>query len=115
MTYLRLSKLLPWLVLAVGFAVTYLLQQAAFNDTRQIQQDNFAYQTREIMLRIEQRLAAYEQALRGVKGLYIASKSVDRDEFHDYVSILRLEKYFPGTQGIGFSLIIPPQEKARHI
>jgi len=115
MKHLRLGKLLPWLVLAVGFAATYFLQQAAFNAARQTQQDNFAYQVREITLRIEQRLAAYEQVLRGVKGLYIASKSVERNAFHDFVASLRLENRFPGIQGVGFSLIIPPQEKARHI
>src|SRR3989338_10772331 len=115
MNYLRLSKSLPWLVLVVGFTVTYFLQQAAVNAAHQTQQDNFAYHVREITLRIEQRLAAYEQVLRGVKGLYIASKSVERNAFHDYVASLRLDNLFPGIQGIGFSLIIPPQEKARHI
>jgi len=115
MKHLRLSKLLPWLVLAIGFTVTYFLQQAAFNAARQTQQDNFAYQVRETTLRIEQRLAAYEQVLRGVKGLYIASKSVERNEFHDFVSSLHLESRFPGIQGVGFSLIIPSQEKAMHI
>ena len=112
--YLRFSKLLPWLVLVVGFAATYYLQQAAVNAAQQIQQDNFAYQVREITLRIEQRLTSYEQVLLGVKGLYIASKSVDRNAFHDYVNSLQLKNYFPGIQGIGFSLIVPPQEKARH-
>lgn len=115
MKYLRFSKLLPWLVLASGLVVTYFAQHATFNTAIQIQQGNFSYHTREIMLRIEQRLGAYEQVLRGVKGLYIASEKVDRGEFRDYVSNLRLEHHFPGIQGIGFSLIIPPHEKARHI
>lgn len=115
MTYLRLNRLLPWLVLAAGLVVTYFLQRAAFDDARQMQRDNFAYQEREIALRIEQRLAAYEQVLRGVKGLFISSQDVERDEFHNYVAGLRLENHFPGIQGVGFSRIVPPQEKARHI
>jgi len=115
MPSLRLDKLLPWLVLAAGLAATFFLQQAAFNAARRIQRDNFDYQSREIMLRIEQRLAAYEQVMRGVKGLYAASKSVERDEFHDYVASLHLADRFPGIQGIGYSQIILPQEKARHI
>ena len=115
MTWSRFSKLLPWLVLATGFAATYYLQHAAFNAARQIQQDNFAYQAREITRSIEQRLGAYEQALRGVRGLYSSSVKVDRDEFHNYVADLRLENQHPGIQGVGYSLIIPPQEKVRHI
>ncbi len=36
-TSLQASRLLPWLVLAAGFAITYLVQQQAFNAARQIQ------------------------------------------------------------------------------
>ena len=115
MTFFNLDKLLPWLVLAVGLTATYYLQQLAFNAARHAQQDNFAAQTREITLRIEQRMATYEQVLRGVKGLYIASKSVERDEFHDYMDVLHLANHYPGVQSVGFGLIVPPQEKARHI
>ncbi|MEO8343274.1 MAG: EAL domain-containing protein [Gallionella sp.] len=115
MTWLRISKLLPWLVLAAGFIATYLVQQAALTAARQIQRDNFDYQTHEIILRIEQRLATYEQVLHGVKGLFSSLKSVDRDEFRTYVADLGLAHHYPGIQGIGFSLIIPPQEKATHV
>lgn len=115
MTSLRSSKLLPWLVLATGLAATYLLQQLAFNAARQIQQHDFTDQTREINLRIEQRLLAYEQVLRGIEGLYIASKEVDREEFRNYTANLRLEQQYPGMQEVGYSLIIAPHEKARHV
>ena len=115
MTWPRFSKLTPWLVLATGFAATYSLQHAALNAALHIQQDDFTYRAREITRSIEQRLRAYEQVLRGVRGLYGSSQKVDRDEFHNYVADLRLEHQHPGIQGVGYSLIIPPQEKARHI
>lgn len=76
---MRINKRLPLLVRACGFLATYLLQHVALNATRQIQQDNFAYQADEIKLRIEQRLATYEQVLHGVQGLFNASKNVDQD------------------------------------
>lgn len=103
------------LVLSSGLAAIYFLQNAAINNARQIQLDNFNYQGREIRLRIEQRLAAYEQVLRGVRGLYVASKHIERNEFRDYVSTLGLAEKYPGIQGVGFSLIIPPQKKGSHI
>lgn len=102
-------------MLAGGLAVTYFLQHAAFNTSRQAQEDYFNYQAREVVLRIEQRLAAYEQVLLGTKGLFAASKGVDRNEFRNYVAALQLAKQYPGIQGVGFSLIISLQEKARHI
>lgn len=103
------------LVLLTGLAAIYFLQNAAFNTARQIQRDNFENQAREVTLRIEQRLAAYEQVLRGVRGLYAASDHVERNEFRDYVSTLELAKNYPGIQAIGFSLIVPPPLKASHI
>jgi len=103
------------LVLSTGLVTIYFLQNAAINNARQIQLDNFEYQGREITLRIQQRLEAYEQVLHGVRGLYVASESVERNEFRDYVSTLDLAEHYPGIQGVGFSLIIPPQKKARHI
>ena len=115
MMWPHFSKSLPWLVLAIGLSATYYLQHAAFNVARHIQQDDFTYQAREIMQSIEQRLGTYEQVLRGVRGLYSSSAKVSRDEFHNYVADLSLKHHHAGIQGVGFSLIIPPQEKARHI
>ncbi len=111
----RATALPVLLILITGFLAVYFLQQAAINTARQIQRDEFAYQVREIVLRIEQRMAAYEQVLRGVRGLYRASRSVERDEFRDYVAAMHVETRYPGIQGIGYSLIIRPKEMAQHI
>jgi Predicted integral membrane sensor domain len=100
------------LVLSCGLAAMYFLQNAAIHSAHRIQLDDFGAQSRLITLRIEQRLEAYEQVLRGVRGLYIASPNVKRDEFHDYVSTLDLAKYYPGIQGVGFSAWVTPQMKA---
>lgn len=91
------------------------MQQAVFNAARQIQQENFAYQSRDIVQRIENRLLSYGQVLYGVTGLYRALKIVDRREFHRYVTGLRLANNFSGMHGIGFSLIIPSVEKVLHV
>ncbi|MCE5182602.1 MAG: CHASE domain-containing protein [Betaproteobacteria bacterium] len=103
------------LVLATGFLAVYFLQQAAINTARHVQQEDFDYQGREIALRIEQRLDSYAQVLRGARGLYVASQRVGRNEFRDFVSSLELERRYPGIQGVGFSLIVRPDEMARHI
>ncbi len=103
------------LVLFTGFLVVYFLQQAAINTARHAQQDEFDFQGREAVLRIQQRLDSYAQVLRGARGLFVASQHVERKEFRDFVTSLDLEKRYPGIQGIGFSLIIRPDELARHI
>jgi diguanylate cyclase (GGDEF)-like protein/PAS domain S-box-containing protein len=110
-----INKLLPLSVLVCGFVTTYLLQNTALNATHQIQQDKFAYQADEVKLRIQQRLSTYEQVLHGVQGLFNASKNVDREQFHQYVDSLRLLHHYPGIQGMGFALIVPPHKKTQHI
>lgn len=101
------------MVLLTGFVAIYFLQQAAFDAARQHQQTNFDAVANEITLRIEQRLAAYEEVLRGAQGLFAASRSVERSEFRDYVDSLQLTKHYPGIQGIGFSPLVPKHEKIR--
>jgi diguanylate cyclase (GGDEF)-like protein len=111
----RLIALPVLLVLITGFLAVYFLQQFALNELRSKQQNDFNYQAREILLRINQRLDAYAQILRGARGLYVASQNVERSEFHEFVSSLDLDKRYPGILGLGFSLIVRPDEMASHI
>jgi PAS domain S-box-containing protein len=111
----RFSKILPWLVLAGGLALSFFLQRSALENARLEQEQRFSYQVREIALRIEQRMAAYEQVLRGVGGLFAATNEVDREQFRDYVASLRLDDNYPGIQGLGFSPLIAGSELAAHV
>ena len=110
-----MSKLLVLFILTAGFSATYVLQKQAVNAAYQTQKDNFEYQSKEIILRIEQRLLSYEQVLLGTKALFVSSQYVDRDEFRNYVANLHLGNHFPGIQGVGYSLIIKPSNIAKHI
>jgi CHASE1-domain containing sensor protein len=113
--WLRLGRRLPWLALAVSLAVTYQLWKTAQRNARQELQTSFEFHVHEANSRIEQRMETYEQVLQGAKGLFAASISVERDEFHAYISTLRLEQDYPGIQGVGFSLIVPAARKDEHI
>ncbi|HRX71172.1 MAG: CHASE domain-containing protein [Gammaproteobacteria bacterium] len=57
----------------------------------------------------------YETVLQGGLGLFAASENVTREEWRTYVSKLKIDRYYPGIQGIGFSLVVPSQDKAAHI
>ncbi|WP_161957593.1 CHASE domain-containing protein [Mariprofundus sp. EBB-1] len=103
------------LVLAASLIVTY----ASFNLTRatteQTTQAYFDFRVREAIKLIETRIAAYEEVLRGAGAMFKASENVTRDEFKRYISSLRLADYYPGIQGVGFSLFIPPESKNSHV
>ncbi|MCI5131536.1 MAG: hypothetical protein D3904_08420, partial [Candidatus Electrothrix sp. EH2] len=47
-------------------------------------------------------------------GLFKASESVSREEWKAFADNLNIEKYYPGIQGIGFSLMVPPEKKEEH-
>ncbi|MBF0609703.1 MAG: CHASE domain-containing protein [Magnetococcales bacterium] len=111
----RLLPLLPWMALVAGLTTTILWYQAARQDAYDNLQDNFVYQFQELILRIQQRMVAYEEVLRSVHGLFKASESVERHEFRSFAESLQLQQSYPGIQGVGFSLLVGKEEKDRHI
>lgn len=74
----------------------------------------FTLETREMALRINERVKAYRQVLRGARALILASSVVTREEWRDYVVGLRLDADYPGIQGVGMAVPIAPQDLARH-
>ncbi|MTJ83658.1 MAG: GGDEF domain-containing protein [Telmatospirillum sp.] len=66
------------------------------------------YQLRQTTSRIEQRMAAYEQMLRGVQGLFAATGEIGHDAFSRYVDALQLGADFAGIQGIGLVPLVRP-------
>ncbi|RFC33452.1 MAG: PAS domain S-box-containing protein/diguanylate cyclase (GGDEF) domain-containing protein [Candidatus Nitrotoga sp. SPKER] len=107
-------RLLPWLVVIVSLAVTHQLwKNAQYEAVRELQY-NFNFRLLDVNNRIEQRMQSYEQALRGTQGLFAASISVERDEFHAYIIAQHIVENLPGIQGVGFSLILPTTKQDKH-
>jgi PAS domain S-box-containing protein len=107
--------LLPGLILAAGFVLTFMTWDSAQQQAVHRLEAEFTARANELIVRIQDRLSVYEQALLGAAGLFSASASVERDEFHSYTDALHLQDKYPGIQGLGFSLWIPTEDKARHI
>ncbi len=78
-------------------------------------QGRFDLHVSDVLQRINTRLKHHEQILLGGAGLFDASKVVDRDEWHTYVTRLRLAENYPGILGVGFSELIKPAELRTHI
>lgn len=64
---------------------------------------------------IESRLYVYTNVLNGGKGLFAASKSVERDEWEQYIKSLQIEEYYPGIQGVGYAVWVPADQLDAHI
>jgi diguanylate cyclase (GGDEF)-like protein/PAS domain S-box-containing protein len=84
-------------------------------EQRQIKQNIFDYRVERIKNAIDSRIMAYQQILHSGIGLFVASDSVTRQEWHQFVSNLQINQHYPGIQGVGFSIAIQPQEKETHI
>ncbi len=102
-----LFRYFPLLVLLITLAISYQAWQGMRALAQQEQQLSFEYHSREISESIRQRMTAYEQVLRGAKGLFEVSHPVSRGEFSRYVATLHLEENFPGIQGLGFAPLVP--------
>ena len=109
------AQLLPWLVLAVCLAITYLSWQSAQHNAAQALQARFDYRVRDIAADVNKRMATYEQVMRGVDGLFAHSSTIERGEFREYITRLRLKENYPGIQSVRFVPIVPKAEKDSHI
>jgi diguanylate cyclase (GGDEF)-like protein len=84
-------------------------------NARQELNSQFDFALRDTVSRIEQRVAAHEQMLRGVQGLLATAQLTNRDAIRRYVDTLRLDANFAGIQVVGVIEQVPQSKKAAHI
>ena len=101
--------------LLILLSLTYSLFNIAKNELEKNTQTYFDYRVREAMALIKNRMDVYEQVLHGTSGLFIASNSVEHNEFKQYIATLNLAKKYVGIQGVGLSLIVPSAKKTQFI
>lgn len=108
-------QFIPWVILILGLALTYALQDTPREANRQALHDEFEYRSNETVDNIIRRLQSYEQVLEGVAGLFTVTHNVSQDEFNRYIETLKFEDKFPGIQGVGFARFITSKEKSAYI
>lgn len=107
--------LLPLLVLVLGLLVTYALWRNSQSTLVEGVQREFNFHATEAADLVRARVASHEQVLHGLRGLFMGSASVDREEFRQYVSSLELVSRFPGVLGMGYIELVPDTRKEQHI
>jgi PAS domain S-box-containing protein len=68
----------------------------------------------QVLEEVRGRMIDYEQVLRGCAGLFAASNAVTRNEWAAYVETLRVNRNYPGIQGIGYAQHVLKPGKAEH-
>jgi len=98
-----LPILLPLAVGAVSLAITAGLWRHEQRGAQQALQADFDLGVRQTAARIGQRMASYEQMLRGVQGLYQAVDQADRRDFTAYVDTLLAGADYSGIQWFAYA------------
>lgn len=107
--------LLPWLILIATLGMTWLVWDHERQSTHQELHSQFDFVLRDTVSRIEQRVAAYEQMLRGVQGLFAVTPLRNRSAIRDYVETLQLDANFSGIQAIGIIERVPLAQRGSHV
>jgi diguanylate cyclase (GGDEF)-like protein/PAS domain S-box-containing protein len=101
-----------WFVLFGALFITGWVWHLTKADDEHLARERFEHQVAQIQSRISDRLLLYEQLLRGfVSFINFSSKDSSRQEWQAYYENLKIEKRYPGIQGIGFAKRIFPAEK----
>ena len=90
-------------VLALGIVLS---AAAAYWTAKQVQREvrlKFESAVAGAREAVDSRIRTYSDVLLGVRGLFIASDSVSRGEFRDYIYSLALSRRYPGIQGINYA------------
>lgn len=106
---------LALLVLCVSLFVSFLTWRHEKSNAVLDLHKSLDFNVRYVSSRIEQRMAAYEQVLRGAQGLYAVSGEIRRENFASYVNALQLGADYAGMGGIGIATIVPASQKVNHI
>ncbi|MFU8837577.1 MAG: EAL domain-containing protein [Thiohalomonadaceae bacterium] len=113
-TRLIRQPLYAWLILLLGVFLSgyFALQVKERLEAEAV--ERFSFAAEQVSIRIEERLNTYAMVLRGGAALFDASEDVTRDEWRAYTEKLRVSDTVVGVEGIGFALLIRPDDLAQH-
>ncbi len=106
---------IAWVTLLIGLVVSVFASLQVKQGIEQESARQFVFVCDQVTHKIQDRLNAYALILRSAVALFAASKVVEREEWQAFVVNLQAGQSVPGTQGFGFSQVIPADRLAAHI
>jgi diguanylate cyclase (GGDEF)-like protein/PAS domain S-box-containing protein len=104
-----------WLVLCVALSLTFYSWHIADSNVERRAIERFDFEVVNAVKLIQERISDYEQVLRGGVALFESFEgAVDRQVWKNYVDGLELQTYYPGIQGLGYAIVIKPEDLASH-
>lgn len=110
----RSVPVVAWITLIAGLSVTAVTWRVVHTGVQDGAHHDFLRAAESVTDAVKQRMIAYEQALHGGVGLFLAAGEVTREGWRTYVNALHIEENYPGIQGIGYALRLRPEQVAEH-
>ena len=104
-----------WLILLLSIVLTVGAYILTDHFVKKRAQDQFNFRVQEIQQAVTYRLFLYEQVLWSGAALMNASSEVTRADFRHFVDTLHIAERWPGIQGIGYAVVVPPGQLQSHI
>jgi len=106
---------LPLLVALIGIAASFFLFHALRAAVEDLAQLRFERQAADAKGVIEGRIQSYADVLYGLKALFATHSSVNRVQFHRFVSALDLKSRYAGFDVVNFAAYVPAADLERFV
>ena len=103
------------LILFTGILLSLALAYYTYSNNLEKEQIQFNSLTKKTIQQIKNRMDTYREVLYSGVGFFEASTNVGRNEWHIFTSKLQLKRYFPGIQGLGYSVVLRENELEKNI
>jgi len=104
----------PGLLLVLGLGITTYLGLDLKNEAEAAATAKFYVACQSVESRIADRMKDQEQLLRAGTAVFTAFPKLTRSDWRTFVEGQSIDRQLPGIQGVGFSLLIRPQDLAAH-
>lgn len=106
-SFALIFTVLTFLVSLLG---TFFVWSTVARGVQETVDTRFQAIAQEVHERVQQRMRAYEQGLRGGQALFLTNGEVTRSQWARYVDSIRIDDFFPGIQGMGYSAHLKASE-----
>ncbi|WIM06070.1 MAG: CHASE domain-containing protein [Candidatus Nitricoxidivorans perseverans] len=106
------SEATAWSVLAVSIVITAMAWFVSNTFLERDAEERFNAAVQRARHNISERMTAYQEILRAGAGLVDSSEHVTRGEWKAFVEALQIDRTYPGIQGLGYAVMVPPARKA---
>ena len=99
----------------MGIFFTFFTTIFTYNIVEQKAKEEFGSICNEIEIKITTRLQAHVLILQAGAAYFTVSDTVTRSDWKEFIARSQVDKNLPGIQGVGFSIIISPNQLEQHI